>query len=281
MPLEPPVPIDTRPLFRPVSAQLVALLRELTIDRWDNPTVAGTWTVRDVAAHLLDTTLRRLSFHRDGMRPPPPPSAIRSEGDFVRFINDLNAQWVQSAKRLSPRVLTDLYERASGEAAGWFESLPLDAPALFAVSWAGEDASAAWFDIGREFTELWHHQQQIRMAVGADGLADPRYLAAVIDIAVRGLPHALRGADADPGQSIAIDIRGRSGGQWTLSREETRWTLWRGETSSPAARVQMSDDTAWKLLFNALRDGDAAADVHIDGRADLGRALLRARSVIV
>src|SRR5262245_48171783 len=126
--MEPPIPVDTRAFFRPVSESLVTLLRELPLEHWDAPTVAGAWVVRDVVAHLLDSTLRRLSFHRDGMVPPPPPGAIRSERDFVDFINDLNAQWVKSAKRLSPRVLTDLYERASRDAADWFEALPLDAP---------------------------------------------------------------------------------------------------------------------------------------------------------
>ena len=281
MPLEPPLPVDTRALFRPVSGGLVTLLRGLPQERWDCPTVAGQWRVRDVVAHLLDSTLRRLSFHRDGMTPPPPNRAIASGQDFVDFINDLNAQWVTSAKRLSPRVLTDLYERASREAADWFESLPLDAPALFPVSWAGEEASAGWFDIGREFTELWHHQQQIRMAVGADALDDPRYLAGVIDVAVRGLPHAYRDVRAERGQTIVIDISGASGGQWTLSREERRWTLSRGEPPAATARVRLDDETAWKLLFNALSERDAARAVHVEGRTDLGHALLRARSVIV
>jgi uncharacterized protein (TIGR03083 family) len=160
-------------MFRPVCGALIALLRTLPPADWKRQTVAGTWVVRDIVAHLLDTALRRLSFHRDGMRPPPPDSPIASDRDFVNFINRLNAQWVGSAKRLSPRVLTDFYERTSGELADWFESLPLEAPALFPVSWAGEEHSAGWFDVGREFTEVWHHQQQIRMAVGADSLADP------------------------------------------------------------------------------------------------------------
>jgi uncharacterized protein (TIGR03083 family) len=281
MSLESPVMIDTRPLFRPVSGSLVTLLRGLSLELWDRPTIAGTWVARDVVAHLLDSTLRRLSFHRDGMRPPPLPSTNASERDFVKFINDLNAQWVASAKRLSPRVLTDLYERASRDAADWFESLPLDGPALFPVSWAGEHGSAGWLDIGREFTELWHHQQQIRMAVGADALADPRYLGAVIDVAVRGLPHAFRDVPAERGQNVVIDIGGASGGQWTLSREEERWTLWRGEPLSVAARIGLSDETAWKLLFNALCESDAENAVDIEGQAELGRAFLRARSVIV
>jgi len=281
MPLIAPVPIDTRPLFRPVSSSLVTLLRELPAEQWNRPTVARAWVVRDVVAHLLDSTLRRLSFHRDGMTPPPPPNAIASERDFVAFINDLNAQWVRSAKRLSPRVLTDLYERACREAADWFEALPLEAPALFPVSWAGEQASAGWFDIGREFTELWHHQEQIRMAVGADSLADPRYLAAVIDVAVRGLPHAFRDVPGDPGQTVTIDVRGASGSLWTLSYDEQRWTLWRGEAPSPTTRIRLDDRAAWKLLFNALPESETPGAVVVEGRRDLARPLLRARSVIV
>ena len=279
--IDAPGPIDTRHLFRPVSSGLVTLLRALPAGHWDLPTIAGHWLVRDIVAHLLDSTLRRLAFHRDRMTPPAPARAITSERDFVAFINDLNAQWVASAKRLSPRVLTDLYEYASGDAADFFESLPLDAPALFPVSWAGEDASAGWFDIGREFTELWHHQAQIRLAVGADDLPDPRFLAAVLDVAVRGLPHAFRDVAAEPGDAIALDVEGASGGRWMLSREATRWTLWRGTPAAPIGRVRLRDGTAWRLLFNALTEADAAGEVHVEGRADVGRALLRARSVIV
>jgi uncharacterized protein (TIGR03083 family) len=278
---DPLDPIDTRAMFRPVSASLVSLLRQLPTADWDRPTVAGTWVVRDVVAHLLDTTLRRLSFHRDGMAPPPPPGPINSERDFVAFINGLNAQWVRAAKRLSPRVLVDSYERASAEASDWFESQPLHSPALFAVSWAGEQTSANWFDIAREFTELWHHQQQIRMAVEADSLPDPRYLRAVLETAVRGLPYAYRNVDADPGQAVVIDISGPAGGQWSLLRAKDNWTMSRGKALGEAAHVRLSDDVAWKLLFNALPESDAASTVRVTGRHELAAPLLRARSVIV
>jgi uncharacterized protein (TIGR03083 family) len=279
--LEAPGVIDTRPLFRPVYGGLAALLRGLPAEAWDRPTVAGDWRVRDVVAHMLDTTLRRLAVHRDGMTPPPPARPMASERDFVAFINELNAQWVAASRRLSPRLLTDLYARASSEAADWFEALPIDAPALFPVSWAGEDASAGWFDLGREFTEVWHHQAQIRLAVDAAPLADPRHLAAVIEVAVRGLPHAFRNVPAEPGASVALDIDGASGSRWALSREATRWTLWRGTIEAPVTRLRLSDDAAWKLLFNALPEAAAAREVRVEGRADLGQAFLRARSVIV
>ena len=73
MPLSPTMPIDTRHLFRPVSSDLVRLLRSLDAHAWQRPTMAGHWVVRDIVAHLVDLTFRRLSFHRDRLIPPPPP----------------------------------------------------------------------------------------------------------------------------------------------------------------------------------------------------------------
>jgi uncharacterized protein (TIGR03083 family) len=281
MPLEPLKPIDTRHFFRPVSTSLVALLRALTEADWKRPTVAGSWLIRDIVAHLLDTTLRRLSFHRDGMAPPPPARPIDTEADFVAFINELNAHWVTASHRLSPRVLTDLFEQASRDVADWWEAQPLATPALFAVSWAGEDASLNWMDMGREFTELWHHQQQIRMAVGADSLGDPRYLRAVLALGVRALPHSYRHVEAEPGANVVFEVSGDSGGRWTLTRAADRWNLADGEAADAAARVQMDDDAAWQLLFNAFTEGKAAERATVTGRAELARPLFRARSVIV
>lgn len=281
MPLSPLTPIDTRPLFRPLSTELVTLLRGLKPEDWAKPTVAGTWVVRDVVAHLVDLTLRRLSFHRDRMPPPPPPGPIASERDFVDFINGLNAQWVDSTKRLSPRVLTDLLAKAGSDLADWFEGLPLDSPALFGVSWAGEQQSEGWFDVAREFVELWHHQEQIRLAVDAPSLGDPRYLGTVIAVAARGLPHAYRKTPAAPGDTVLIDVSGAAGGQWTLTRASDGWRLDQGEPPNPTTRLGLSDESAWKLLFNALPTEAAAAAVRVEGRHELAQSLLRARSVIV
>jgi uncharacterized protein (TIGR03083 family) len=271
---------DTRALFRPVSRELVTLLRALEPAQWDAPTVAGRWLVRDVVAHLTDGALRRLSFDRDRVTPPD-PGPIASERDFVAFINNLNEQWILVARRLSPRVLTDLFEVASTGTADWFESMALDAPALFPVSWAGEAASPGWFDVGREFTELWHHQEQVRMAVSAPSLTDPRYLQAVIEIAVRGLPHAFRGLRAEPGASVTIDVTGPSGGRWTLTHGPDAWQLAAGMPDVPTTRLTLRDDVAWKLLFNALPQAEAVAALRIEGNRELAAPLLRARSVIV
>ena len=149
------------------------------------------------------------------------------------------------------------------------------------MSWAGEDESEGWFDIGRDFTELWHHQAQVRDAVGAPALGEPQWLHGVLLIALRGLPHAYRDVPAAAGQRLTIEITGDAGGVWTLRRDEARFRLWAGEEEGEAARVTLTDDTAWRLLFNALPPDRGGALVARSGDAALSAPLLRARSVIV
>jgi len=277
-----PLPIiDTRPLFRPLIAEIVSLLRAVSPADWMRPTLAGSWRVRDVTAHLLDTALRRVSSGRDGWRPPNAPRFTGSEPDFVAFINELNAAWIRAAERLSPRVLTDLYASAGAALAELFESSALEAPAAIGVSWAGEERSAAWLDIGREFTEVWHHGAQIREAVGAGPFSDPEWLRAVLTIALHALPHAYRAVHAELGVAVIVEISGPAGGTWTLSHFDRRWDINEGESRRAAARATIEDEAAWRLWFNALKPPAAERAVRIEGDPALVRPLLTARSVIV
>jgi uncharacterized protein (TIGR03083 family) len=272
-----PIP-DTRFLFRPLAADLVALLRWLSVEDWERPTLAPAWRVRDVVAHMLDTALRRLSYHRDLMSPPRPARPVESEQDLTAFVNDLNATWVRAAGRLSPRVLVDCYANALSQLCDFAESLPLDAAPLFPVSWAGERGSQGLLDIGREFTEVWHHGAQVREAVGAGPFPDPRWLHAVLAIAVQALPHAYRDVSAPAGRSLVLTISGPAGGVWTLSREASGWDISPGEATEPTSRATLTDEVAWRLFFNAA---PAGAAVSLDGDLALARPLLRVRSVIV
>ena len=81
--------------------------------------------------------------------------------------------------------------------------------------------------------------------------------------------------------SVLIDVSGPSGGQWTLTRAADRRTLWAGEPLTPTVHVRLTDDAAWKLLFNALPEDEMTRAIRIDGRAELAAPLRRARSVIV
>jgi uncharacterized protein (TIGR03083 family) len=279
----PLAPTLTAPLFRGLSDELVGLLGSLEAADWDRPTLAGAWRVRDVAAHLLDGDLRQLSFHRDGHPPPAPAVAISSERELTAYLDQLNAGWVEVARRLSPRLLTGMLAVTGSEVAAFVESLDPQGTALFPVAWAGEEVSLNWMDTGREYTERWHHQQQIREATGRAGLLGREWLRPVLEISLRALPHAYRGVEAEVGRSLRFVIDGPSGGEWILAREAGGWRLGvASEADGPAAaRVSLSEDTAWRVFFKALSPAEAEARVRLEGDVALGSVFLRTRAVMV
>jgi uncharacterized protein (TIGR03083 family) len=278
MPLDVPGPLDTLPLLRPLLAELLALLRGLGPEQWSASTVAGAWRVRDVAAHLLDGDLRKLAVYRDG-HAIVPERPIVSDADLGRVVNTLNASGVAWAARVSPRIVTDLLEVAGAWVIEVLESIPPNAPSIFPVSWAGEGRSEQWMDTAREYTERWHHQAQIRDAVGAPLLLAPRWMRPLLDASARALPYAYAGVEAADGTAVTLEVDGETAGRWTIVREGGRWTLRYGGPDAPAALVRASTDTAWRLLYNALPD--PAAHVACEGSAALAAPLLRARSVIL
>ena len=271
--------VDTRSLFRPLCGELTSLLRSLEPEDWLRPTLAGSWRVRDIVSHLLDTALRRLSFHRDGLAPP---IERRDGADLVSLINGLNATWLHAAARLSPRVLTELYEQASTQLAGFMETLNLRDTAFLQVSWAVPSRDDQWLDIGREFTEVWHHGSQIRDAVGAGPFSDSRWLRAVLEIAMHALPYAYRDVRGRPGVAVAVAVTGPAAGNWTLVHQsDGHWDIGPGLRAAPAVTASMADETAWRLLFNALPPSAARDLIRLEGDPALAEPLIRARAVIV
>ena len=58
---EPLEPIFTAHLFPGLEARLIELLRSLAPEDWEKQTLAPKWKVKDVAAHLLDTQVRKMA----------------------------------------------------------------------------------------------------------------------------------------------------------------------------------------------------------------------------
>src|SRR5262245_14965057 len=272
-------PVATAPLFAGLHEELMGLLRGLSRADWERPTTATEWTVRDVAAHLLDGDIRRLSAQRDGHAPPPPAGVIATFRDLVGYLDGLNATWITAAQRIGPPVLVDLLAVTGPQVAAFVTGLDPDGPALYAVSWAGEDRSANWLDVGREFTERWHHQQQIREAVGAPGLVAPRWLRPVLEVSMRALPHAYRDVAAPGGMAVTVVVEGAAGGTWARVRGSGAWGLFAGAAPAPVARVRMSEDTAWRLFFGVPM-ADARARLAIEGDEGLGAVVLRAIAIM-
>lgn len=195
--------IDVRPLFLPLDESLISLLKELKNEDWDKPTVAGTWRVKDVVAHLLDGNLRTLSMQRDHYFGEKPPQ-INGYKDLVGWLNQLNHDWVKAMNRLSPAVMILLHEASGPSTCDYYTSLELDDEAIFSVDWAGESKSLNWMHLAREYTEKWHHQQQIRDATGHDGIMTEEFYPAFIGTYLLGLPHAFRDVRGQEGDTIKL-----------------------------------------------------------------------------
>jgi uncharacterized protein (TIGR03083 family) len=267
-------PIFVTELFCQIHSELLSLLRNLSVDDWSKPTAARLWTVKDIAAHLLDSDIRRISYQRDKTSIVPPEAPIESYRDLVDFLNRLNADWIGAARRISPRLLIEFLEVTGPQVCQLFKSLDPFAPALFGVAWAGEQESQNWFDIAREYTEKWHHQQQIRDAVGATPLTSRKWLFPALDTFLRGLPHTYRETQADEGSSVAFIVTGEAGGAWTLRREGGSWKLYAGESDDAVCEVRMDHDAAWRLLTKGLSREEAEARIEIAGDDRLGKPIM-------
>ncbi|WP_310394107.1 maleylpyruvate isomerase N-terminal domain-containing protein [Hymenobacter sp.] len=267
-------PIVVLPLFSVLDQKLLALLRSLTPADWQRPTLARQWTVKDVAAHLLDGNLRTLSMLRDGHFGEAPDDP--SYAGVVAFLNRLNADWVRAVRRLSPAVLIELLAQSGAEYAAFLATLDPWAPAGFSVAWAGESTSLNWFHVARDYTEKWHHQQQIREAVGAPAdLMTPELFRPFVETLMRGLPHALRAVPAAPGAVLQVRVTSASGGTWQAEKVPAGWQL---RPSSPAAalsaEVQLAPEVAWRLFTKGLSPAEARASVQLSGDEALGSAVL-------
>lgn len=277
-------PIFVASLFREICQHLFVLLSDLNDGEWHLPTVSSQRNVKDIASHLLDGSLRRLSMQRDGYFPQDGSSRPSQTESLMDFLNRLNADWERATRRLSPRVLVTFMQSADAQLADLFESLDPFGPAIFPVAWAGEEQSQNWMDVARDYTEKWHHTQQIFEATGRESTILQRHLYhPCLDIFMRALPCTYHQIDAPVGTEIAIQIDGEAGGQWCLQRTNASWRQQAVLTNRSNASVRMNQATAWKLFTKRLTYAAAIAkfpDIQIEGNVRLAVPAIEMVSVM-
>lgn len=256
--------IETTHLFPVLDQKLIELLTSLSPGDWNKRTIAKLWTVKDIAAHLLDGNLRTLSFSRD-KHILSMGREIDSYNDLVDYLNKLNAEWVDAMKRVSPGIITTLLEITGKQYSEYIARLDPYADAIFSVAWAGENVSKNWFHIGREYTEKWHHQQQIRDATGKQGIMTKELFYPAMAIFMRGLPYTYRDTMADEGTTIQFTIDTAIGGSWFLVREKNDWKLSNGPHGHPNAALTIQPDIAWKLFTKGITPETAVETTVITG----------------
>jgi uncharacterized protein (TIGR03083 family) len=276
--IEPLKPILTAHLFPKLDGMLIELLRSLAAEDWEKQTVSPKWKVKDVAAHLLDTSLRGVSIGRDGYVVESP--RITSAAELAAFINRLNSEGVTVYRRLSPLVLIRLVEVASKSLAEFHASRDPYGSAPYGVSWAGEEKSANWFDTAREFTERWHHQQQIRLAVNKPGIMTRELYYPVLDCFLRALSFAYRSVSAKPGTYVQITISGECGGSWYLYRAEESWQLVEEASGEKVCETVIPQEIAWRIFTKGIDRQSALSKIKVTGDTKLGQHILGMISIV-
>src|SRR5438094_6302305 len=271
-------PIFTAHLFPKVDGMLLELLRSLSPEDWEKQTVSPKWKVKDVAAHLLDTALRGISSARDGYSLPAPN--IDSLAALGAYIDRLNEEGVKVYRRLSPKVLIPLMETACKQLAEYHGGRDPFAPAPFGVSWAGEEKSANWFDTAREYTERWHHQQQIRLAVERPGIMTRELYYPVLDCFLRALPFAFRSVSAKPGTHLQINVSGECGGSWYLSRAEQAWQITEEPLGDKLSETTIPQEIAWRIFTKGIDRESALSQVKVTGHVALGLHILEMVTIV-
>lgn len=240
--------IKTLDLFEELKNELITLLETLDASEWEKETCLMGRSVKDLASHIMDTSLRRVSMGKDKYFAETPGDF--SHDGLVRFIQEQNRKWIGATRRISPRLLIELLKVSERELISHLEDLNPRGDALFPVAWAGEEKySENWFDIAREYTEKWHHQMQIREVLGKeDKLYDRKLFRPIIEIFAVALPYTYNKYDGD-NFIIEVEIGGESGDSYFIEKKDgTSKMIDRIECKN---KVTILDKEFWKLVTNS------------------------------
>lgn len=267
------LPLETLHLFSVLDRKLIELLKSLSEEEWTSQTVAKRWKVKDVASHLLDGNLRGLSTSRDNFFGEK-PDTIHTYQDLVDFLNELNLAWTTATKRLSPQVLVHLLELTGRAYTAHLKRLDPFENAVFSVAWAGQATSPNWFHIAREYTEKFLHQQQIRDAVGKQGIMTRTLFFPFVDTMMYALPHTFRNVSAETGTVVSMEVSTAIGGIWNIVKTDTGWNLDKTRILNPTSKVVIDPDTAWKLFSKSWNPDQVTALVTLSGDLTLANQAL-------
>ena len=273
--LESVKPVIVADLFPQIHRELIKLLKSLSKKDWLESTVCSGWTVKDVALHLLGGAIGNLSRRRDGNV----SESIEKQDELIIFINDLNQSWVSATRRISARLLIDLLEICGSQMYEYFQGLD---PYIMGgpVSWVGPGPAPVWMDLAREYTELWHHQQHIRDAVGKPGLKQPKYFSPVLETFILALPRTYHDVNAKENTSVKVNITGESGGCWSILFNNGVWRLYKDAQEKPTTEVLIDQDIAWRLFTRGINKDSAKEQLTIIGSQKLGLKLIDMVSII-
>jgi hypothetical protein len=176
-------------------------------------------------------------------------------------------------------LLIDLLRLTGEQTDAYFRQLDLERIGG-AVDWAGPDPAPVAFDLAREYTERWVHQQHIRDAVNRPGMLERAWFHPVLATFVQGLRRSLAGAEADEGTVVRLVITGEAGDDWIAVKSGDGWQVDTGAAEPVSATVTLDQDTAWRLFTRGVRKEQAMARATLSGDPDLVSRVLDTVSIL-
>jgi hypothetical protein len=224
---------------------------------------------------VLGGDLSNIARRRDGFIYFEP----RENEPLAAFLDRLNQDWVEAARRLSPRLTIELLRIGGQLMFEYFEALD---PSLMGgrVSWAGPDPAPVWLDLAREYMERWVHQQHVRDAIARPGQLEARFVAPVVAASMRALPVALAAHRPSAGSAVSVRVEGEAGGAWSVVSQADRWRLFEGSADDRRASVVVAADDWWRLVTLGLSADEVRARARVEGDPILVRAVLSAVAII-
>ncbi len=268
--------IETLHLFPKLTEEFLRLLREIEPSGWLKPSPIKGRTIKDLVSHVINGSLRNISMQRDNFMDNSNVPTIKSYDDLVNHIQKMNTDWMNVSRRLSPKILIYLLEYSDKEFYEFLKSKNPNEKALFSVAWAGETESENWFDIAREYTEKWHHQMQIRLALDKSILLDTEYTEPLYDTFMLALPHLYREFNNfENGTKIKISMTGKLNKSWIIEWQTDKWIFTDSNKSDIYTSVEIPDDIAWIIFTNTDRKKEKyKTKIKISGDKSVGLRLL-------
>lgn len=267
------------PLFSIERSRLLDVLEPLPLSDWSRPTPCPGWSVLGLASHVVGDDLSLLSWRRDDHKGTPVPDGLDEDG-FIRWLDELQMEWVHAARRLSPRLIVELLAWLDDQVANLVAGEdPSRAAAM--VSWASARPVPMWLDHARELSERWIHRQQLLQALGhppdlRSDLAEP-----VLDGLRWAFPYRLGALQRPEGATVVIAVTGPEVEiAWTLVSTGDEWGFRTAPLgSAPTAELNVTTDQAWRLLSNNLAPALDGAP-RSTGDQEIVATLLRTRAII-
>lgn len=275
IPNEPPC--SFAPLFDLERSRLLELLTSLESSDWDLPTPCPGWSVLGLATHLLGGDLGVLARGRDQHFGTPPPDGL-DEAGFIGWLDGTQDQWVQAARRLSPRMTLELLRWTGSQVS---ELIGAQAPSerTASVSWASDQSVPVWLDQCRELSEWWIHRQQLLQATGRPSDLRTDIARPVLEGLKWAFPHRLDALDVGPGATVEIEISGEVDVCWIFESMPNGWQLAGTSDRSAQPHLSVTTEQAWRLLTNNLSQSELDG-LSVSASLEIAEVLLQTRAII-